>query len=128
MMPRQWTPNRKVRYIYVAKMKRLGEVGEKLKMAQLLTLRPPLPAVRSVLFTRSESAVPSCYLKTLNPKWASLQQKLKCNGRFSCLFSDNRKQVAHVSLYYFHLQLSFYSVGSLPFGFFPGMNFIDLGW
>ncbi|KAK6917829.1 hypothetical protein RJ641_018580 [Dillenia turbinata] len=27
-----------------------------------------------------------------NSKWASLQQKLNSNGRFSCLFSDGRRQ------------------------------------
>ncbi|XP_034697437.1 uncharacterized protein LOC117923312 [Vitis riparia] len=61
-------------------------------MAQLLTLRPPITAVRSAPSTRTDSAVLSCCPKTLNPKWAFLQQKLKCNGRFSCLFSNNRKQ------------------------------------
>lgn len=25
-------------------------------------------------------------------QWTSLQQSLKCNGRFSCLFSDNRRE------------------------------------
>ncbi|RVW30242.1 hypothetical protein CK203_088718 [Vitis vinifera] len=54
-------------------------------MAQLLTLRPPITAVRSAPSTRTDSAVLSCCPKTLNPKWAFLQQKLKCNGRFSCL-------------------------------------------
>uniref|UniRef100_F6HRM3 Uncharacterized protein n=1 Tax=Vitis vinifera TaxID=29760 RepID=F6HRM3_VITVI len=69
-------------------------------MAQLLTLRPPITAVRSAPSTRTDSAVLSCCPKTLNPKWAFLQQKLKCNGRFSCLFSNNRKQVPVFSSFF----------------------------
>lgn len=85
--------------IYITKMKRLEEEGEA-KMAQLLTLRPPITAVRSAPSTRTDSAVLSCCPKTLNPKWAFLQQKLKCNGRFSCLFSNNRKQVPVFSSFF----------------------------
>ena len=70
-------------------------------MAKLLTLRPPITAVPSVPSTRSDSAVSSCCLKTLNPQWSDLQQKLKCNGRFSCLFSNNRRQVSMFSLFFF---------------------------
>ncbi|XP_051135279.1 uncharacterized protein LOC127254291 [Andrographis paniculata] len=37
---------------------------------------------------RLELSAPSCSTE----EWNSLRQSLKCSGRFSCLFSDNRKQ------------------------------------
>ncbi|CAK9182240.1 unnamed protein product [Ilex paraguariensis] len=62
-------------------------------MAQVLNLRPPTPSLR-----RSSSTLPNSSLRTLfsstahRHSWTSLQHKIKCRGRFSCLFSDNRKQ------------------------------------
>lgn len=91
-------------------------------MAQLLTLRPPVAAVRSSSSTRSDSAASSRCRKTLNPKWASLQQELKCNGRFSCLFSGNRKQVNMFSSF-FSFPLHSYFVGFLTAGILLGTHF-----
>ncbi|KAI6704623.1 hypothetical protein NL676_007585 [Syzygium grande] len=55
-------------------------------MAQVLNLALPRP--------NSASAHPDA--PPSRPRdlrlWASLQQSLRCNGRFSCLFSDNRRE------------------------------------
>ncbi|KAK9155436.1 hypothetical protein Sjap_002916 [Stephania japonica] len=72
-------------------------------MAQLLHFGPPLPTLhhrhrhrRSAALSihSSLSALPiysAC--SNQNPNWASLQLKLKCKGRCSCLFSsDNRRE------------------------------------
>ncbi|XP_027086113.2 uncharacterized protein [Coffea arabica] len=67
-------------------------------MAQVLSPRPPLPTVhyRKSSPPRKNSArnqLTSCNNSArVNPTWASLQHSLQCNGRFSCLFSNNRKQ------------------------------------
>ncbi|GAV65213.1 hypothetical protein CFOL_v3_08728 [Cephalotus follicularis] len=54
-------------------------------MTQVLNLNPIHPS------TRPES--PSLLLPTRHAQnWTSLLQQLKCDGRFSCLFSDNRKE------------------------------------
>ncbi|KAF5728869.1 Sulfate adenylyltransferase subunit 2 [Tripterygium wilfordii] len=59
-------------------------------MAQILNLNN-LPAA-----TRAESnGLRLSYAtrnKNDNQQWTSLQRKLNCNGRFSCLFSDNRRE------------------------------------
>ncbi|XVF75233.1 hypothetical protein PTKIN_Ptkin13bG0170800 [Pterospermum kingtungense] len=61
-------------------------------MAQVLNLtslgssfstRPDSPGFRSINAARKPSVAPN---------WSSLLQNLKCNGRFSCLFSDNRRE------------------------------------
>ncbi|KAL3850931.1 hypothetical protein ACJIZ3_012813 [Penstemon smallii] len=56
-------------------------------MAQVLILRPPIPSRTRTLHG---SAQPK--LASSTHCWTSLQHSLKCNGKFSCLFSDNRKQ------------------------------------
>ncbi|KAL8461580.1 hypothetical protein ACS0TY_032094 [Phlomoides rotata] len=59
-------------------------------MAQILSLPPPCgPTTRHHHnSTRGNSAVPTSSTHC----WTSLSHSLKRNGRFSCLFSDNRKQ------------------------------------
>ncbi|KAG6695494.1 hypothetical protein I3843_09G101000 [Carya illinoinensis] len=63
-------------------------------MAQFLSLSAPnptvssstrsgLPRTRHTLSTRHENTSQS---------WSSLQKELHCNGRVSCIFSDNRKE------------------------------------
>ncbi|WRX26171.1 hypothetical protein QQP08_018658 [Theobroma cacao] len=61
-------------------------------MAQVLNLnplgssystRPESPGFRSLNAARSQNVARN---------WSSLLQNLKCNGRFSCLFSDNRRE------------------------------------
>ncbi|KAK9267174.1 hypothetical protein L1049_009594 [Liquidambar formosana] len=49
-------------------------------MAQILNLRPP---TRLPPPTRHQNGYHD---------WTSLQLKLKCNGKFSCLFADNRRE------------------------------------
>ncbi|XWS12917.1 hypothetical protein CRYUN_Cryun37aG0131500 [Craigia yunnanensis] len=62
-------------------------------MAQVLTLNP----FASSLSTRPESpgfqSLNAARYQNVARNWSSLLQNLKCNGRFSCLFSDNRKEV-----------------------------------
>ncbi|KAF8410811.1 hypothetical protein HHK36_003348 [Tetracentron sinense] len=64
-------------------------------MAKVLNLKPPNRTFYCSISIPLDSAI-FRFCKTLNqnqnPKWASLQQKLKCRGRYSCLFSDNRKE------------------------------------
>ncbi|XWS12918.1 hypothetical protein CRYUN_Cryun37aG0131500 [Craigia yunnanensis] len=61
-------------------------------MAQVLTLNP----FASSLSTRPESpgfqSLNAARYQNVARNWSSLLQNLKCNGRFSCLFSDNRKE------------------------------------
>ncbi|XP_050288338.1 uncharacterized protein LOC126726956 [Quercus robur] len=65
-------------------------------MAQVLNLSAPNPTLWKLPSTRPESSRSQYTSSTLhdnvNQTWSSLQQKLTCNGRFSCLFSDNRKE------------------------------------
>uniref|UniRef100_A0A7N0UP60 Uncharacterized protein n=1 Tax=Kalanchoe fedtschenkoi TaxID=63787 RepID=A0A7N0UP60_KALFE len=49
-------------------------------MAEILTLRPPPP-----IYT-------STHHNPESGKWTSFQLKLKCKGKFTCLFSDGRKE------------------------------------
>nr|XP_016506390.1 PREDICTED: uncharacterized protein LOC107824165 [Nicotiana tabacum] len=66
-------------------------------MAQVLSLRVPTPTHtqhhRTLSLTRPSlltfHTIPS---SSVENSFRSLQHKLNCNGRFSCLFSDNRKQ------------------------------------
>nr|GMD11344.1 uncharacterized protein LOC109165023 [Ipomoea batatas] len=71
-------------------------------MAQMLRLRPPTqtpanahrrrnsPSARSE-FTRYHLPTSTQSLE-VNHSWTNLTHNLKCRGRFSCLFSDNRKE------------------------------------
>lgn len=74
-------------------------------MLQALNLRtsPPILALSfSVSDDPTCSALP--LLRPRNPthNWALLLSNLKCNGRFSCLFSNNRREVlCFSSLYLF---------------------------
>ncbi|KAL3519377.1 hypothetical protein ACH5RR_017526 [Cinchona calisaya] len=60
-------------------------------MAQVLSQRPPLPTLTRTNSTRSQLTYYT-HSARVKPSWASLQLSLKCNGRFSCLFSNNRKE------------------------------------
>ncbi|XP_042027537.1 uncharacterized protein LOC121774731 [Salvia splendens] len=58
-------------------------------MAQILSLLPPLlPACRN----RNPALLKTATSTSSTHSWNSLSHSLNCNGRFSCLFSDNRKQ------------------------------------
>lgn len=67
-------------------------------MVQVLNLiSAPNPTVWKSSSTHSSVSSRSLYTsstrhESVNQTWSSLQQKLTCNGRFSCLFSDNRKE------------------------------------
>ncbi|KAK9133084.1 hypothetical protein Scep_012612 [Stephania cephalantha] len=70
-------------------------------MAQLLHFGPALPTLHhrrrrsaALSMDSSLSALPVYSSRSnQNPNWASLQLKLKCRGRYSCLFSsDNRRE------------------------------------
>ncbi|KAL5583293.1 hypothetical protein UlMin_015735 [Ulmus minor] len=67
-------------------------------MAPVLYLNAPTP---SPTFSHSSSTLPESTRHSLcatarrengSQNWTTLQRKLKCHGRFSCLFSDNRRQ------------------------------------
>ncbi|XP_054778950.1 uncharacterized protein LOC129286886 [Prosopis cineraria] len=57
-------------------------------MAQVLNLSPPFPTKTKSLFLSSDT---SCSTSA-HQSWSSLQHKLQCNGRFLCLFSDNKRE------------------------------------
>ncbi|XP_021294779.1 uncharacterized protein LOC110424517 [Herrania umbratica] len=61
-------------------------------MAQVLNLNP----LGSSYSTRSESpgfrSLNAGRSQNVARNWTSLLQNLRCNGRFSCLFSDNRRE------------------------------------
>lgn len=64
-------------------------------MAQLLSLRISTPAQPHHHHRTASSLTRPALLThhhTAGKSFSSLQHKLQCNGRFSCLFSDNRKQ------------------------------------
>ncbi|KAM1154799.1 hypothetical protein ACFX19_037742 [Malus domestica] len=68
-------------------------------MALVLNLIPPSQAQTLLLQSLSSSSSSTRPLPTVISRpneatqdWNSLLFKLKCRGRFSCLFSDNRKQ------------------------------------
>ncbi|KAL0300874.1 UNVERIFIED_CONTAM: Rho GDP-dissociation inhibitor 1 [Sesamum radiatum] len=63
-------------------------------MAQVLILRSPVPGLNGTLSRRSQrwSSTHSA------ESWVSVQRSVKYNGKFSCLFSDNRKQVLDISI------------------------------
>ncbi|XWS18130.1 hypothetical protein CRYUN_Cryun32bG0015500 [Craigia yunnanensis] len=61
-------------------------------MAQVLNLNP----IGSSFSTQPESppfqSLNAVRNQNVARNWSSLLQNLKCNGRFSCLFSDNRRE------------------------------------
>ncbi|KAL0407214.1 UNVERIFIED_CONTAM: hypothetical protein Slati_4035300 [Sesamum latifolium] len=57
-------------------------------MAQVLILRSPVPGLNGTLPRRSQLRSSTHSTES----WVSVQRSVKCNGKFSCLFSDNRKQ------------------------------------
>ncbi|XP_022132456.1 uncharacterized protein LOC111005307 [Momordica charantia] len=59
-------------------------------MLRILNLTPPPPT--SIPDESTRSGVPSIRPRNSAHNWARLQAKLKCNARFSCLFSDNRRE------------------------------------
>lgn len=64
-------------------------------MLQVLNLRPPTPILALPISISDDptcSALPLLRPRNATRNWALLQSNLKCNGRFSCLFSDNRRE------------------------------------
>ncbi|XP_043688777.1 uncharacterized protein LOC122639840 [Telopea speciosissima] len=65
-------------------------------MAQVLNLCPPQRTLRcssSIHLDSSSVGLSSNLHQNQYPnKWTSLRQKLKCRGRHSCFFSDNRRE------------------------------------
>ncbi|KAH6787721.1 sulfate adenylyltransferase subunit [Perilla frutescens var. hirtella] len=60
-------------------------------MAQILCIPPLIPAYKTQ--TRRTATLPKLVASgSSTHNWTSLARSLNCNGRFSCLFSDNRKQ------------------------------------
>ncbi|KAJ4976317.1 hypothetical protein NE237_001423 [Protea cynaroides] len=65
-------------------------------MAQVLNLRPPHPTLCFSSSINLDSS-PIGFYTILRPnqysdKWTSIHEKLRCRGRHSCLFSNNRKE------------------------------------
>lgn len=86
-------------------------------MAQVLNLSALNQTIWKSPSTRPESSrslyTSSTLHDNVNQTWSSLQQKLTCNGRFSCLFSDNRKEVQKFLLLRYFLELIYCFNGSL---------------
>lgn len=65
-------------------------------MAQVLNLRSPTPILQPPSSCRPDPYRIRASTSTRHRQgfysWTSLQQNLKCTGRFSCLFSNNGKQ------------------------------------
>nr|GMD04921.1 uncharacterized protein LOC109165023 [Ipomoea batatas] len=71
-------------------------------MAQMLRLRPPTQTPANAHRRRNSSSARSEFTRyhlptptqssEVNHSWTNLTHNLKCRGRFSCLFSDNRKE------------------------------------
>ncbi|XP_059663222.1 uncharacterized protein LOC132308928 isoform X2 [Cornus florida] len=65
-------------------------------MAQVLNQRPPPTAGQRRSSTRLDLSPirlsPTTRHRSADQSWTSLQRELNYNGRFYCLFSDNRKQ------------------------------------
>nr|GMD06982.1 uncharacterized protein LOC109165023 [Ipomoea batatas] len=74
-------------------------------MAQMLRLRPPTQTPANAHRRRNSSSPRSEFTRyhlptstqssEVNHSWTNLTHNLKCRGRFSCLFSDNRKEDIH---------------------------------
>ncbi|OVA09242.1 hypothetical protein BVC80_1785g23 [Macleaya cordata] len=64
-------------------------------MAQVINLRPPLPTLHrssKASLSSSQFRFSTSFHQNQNPNWLALQQKLNCRGKYSCLFSDNRRE------------------------------------
>ncbi|KAG6603816.1 hypothetical protein SDJN02_03723 [Cucurbita argyrosperma subsp. argyrosperma] len=64
-------------------------------MLQVLNLSPPTRSVAlstSISDDPTRSGLPLLRPRNATHEWALLQSKLKCNSRFFCLFSDNRRE------------------------------------
>ncbi|RWW85024.1 hypothetical protein BHE74_00006336 [Ensete ventricosum] len=76
-------------------------------MSQVLQIStPPHNCTRSFSSTKrwSSSHPRLCssrdaLLGSPDPRWAALQRELRCEGRHTCLFADNRKQVFSFNLF-----------------------------
>lgn len=107
-----------------SKIEQRGVACEK-TMAQVLNLSAPNRTVSKSSPTCSESSR-SRYAsltrhENVNQTWSSLQQKLNCNGRFSCLFADNRREVLKFCIF------DVYSFGVFGYwGIFLGTDYLLL--
>ncbi|CAA0826483.1 Unknown protein [Striga hermonthica] len=63
-------------------------------MAQILTLTPTPPSYTIRAQRHRQTSVPPKLAVTASATqtWTSVLRSVKCNGRFTCLFSNNRKQ------------------------------------
>ncbi|KAL8032956.1 hypothetical protein ABFX02_13G131500 [Erythranthe guttata] len=63
-------------------------------MAQILSLPPPNPSCRNQTPQHQHSSTRRRLTASTSSthSWTSVSNSVKCNGRVSCLFSDNRKQ------------------------------------
>ncbi|GER44900.1 hypothetical protein STAS_21812 [Striga asiatica] len=62
-------------------------------MAQILTLTPTPPSYKiRAPRLRQTLAPPKLAAPSSTQTWTSVLRSVKCNGRFTCLFSNNRKQ------------------------------------
>ncbi|KAK6149679.1 hypothetical protein DH2020_017204 [Rehmannia glutinosa] len=63
-------------------------------MAQILTLPSATPGYKTPTPSHQHSSTRQKVAASTSSthSWTSLSHSVKCNGRFSCLFSDNRKQ------------------------------------
>ncbi|PON33052.1 hypothetical protein PanWU01x14_355960 [Parasponia andersonii] len=71
-------------------------------MTPVLYLSPPSPSLphsssspESTRYPLSESNRP----QNVTQSWSLLQPRLKCHGRFSCLFSDNRRKEDNMEIF-----------------------------
>lgn len=60
-------------------------------MAQILSLPPLIPPHKPQTPRHHNTPIPAASTSSTH-RWNSLSRSLNCNGRFFCLFSDNRKQ------------------------------------
>lgn len=98
------------------------------RMAQVVGLRPLIPSkIQTPCHlhrgSRRNLAVATYSIHT----WSSLQQSLNCSGKFSCLFSDNRKQVVipfqFLAFYFYHRIISSYILARYSFS---GLTYVGM--
>ncbi|KAL3627394.1 hypothetical protein CASFOL_028757 [Castilleja foliolosa] len=63
-------------------------------MAQILSLAPATPSYKTLIPRHHHSSNRRILANPASSthNWASLSHSVKCNGRFSCFFSNNRRQ------------------------------------
>ncbi|GMN36477.1 hypothetical protein TIFTF001_006066 [Ficus carica] len=61
-------------------------------MALVLNLSPPTPNLSHSSELTRHPLSESTHVQSTNQSWTALRRKLRCQGRFSCLFSDNRRE------------------------------------